>query len=95
MKRTPLLAIIVGITAPAAFLHFSTSEHFAASILFTFSHRPVPYATLRVAAPEHSGRCYPPKRCEEIVLLHLDVRPRSQLIPVGERNSVPGNGDWK
>lgn len=95
MKRTPLLAIIVGITAPAAFLRFSTSEHFAASILFTFSHRPVSHAMLRVAAPEHSGRRYHPKRCGEIVLLHLDLRPRSQLILAGGRNSVPGNGDGK
>jgi len=95
MKRTAMLAINVGITAPGAVLHFSTSEHFATSILFTFPHRPVPHATLRVAAPEHSGRCYPAKSCEEIVPLHLDVRRRSQLILAGGRNSAPGNGDWK
>ena len=95
MKRTGLLAIIVRITALVSFLHFSTSDPFAATILFTLSQRPVPHATLHVAALKDSRRGNPLTRCEVIVFPHLDVRPRSQPMLIDGQNSPPAKGGWK
>jgi hypothetical protein len=85
MKRTALLVII----------DFSTSDQFAATILFTFSQRLMPHATLHVAALKDSRRRNPLTRCEVMVFPHLDVRPRSQPMLIDGQNSPPAKGGWK